>query len=548
MSQRSQKPSTKQTKTSSPKVEKPFSPTVITNFLNNYYRNLSMKHVNEQNVSFKVAPTDKPLTAQQLSIDLSKYDGLKIFNDTYKLVMEQANEAEDPEKAKKDAMDRTIDITFDMKLRACLDNARVYKTNDKTKINTFQEFIIPQLGFDTNNMMNIKDYINGVSSYFANESKLKTKIYNLVFPHDSHDQDKLPVGVNVIYLQHVSKYHDEILDLVINNGADEAKVMKEVQKLYAKESKLPQDVKLQLLHPTIPLTVLNPPTVATKKGKQTVDLKWIDELKAVKNNKTKLIETEELMTSEQKKAVKALVRELMIAKSFVKIINGGKNARKVEIVEGKQVAVPLKPNLKTCLEQYNKVYGDTIKFYNDWKERIEQELEHIEQEKEAGSITIEDTEGKTAEQIIAEREEEQQYALFLKYFISAVRFIHDTLKYEHPFKAFINDVKKDVCFKFNKALHGEIEKLISADEFDESKVDEVAAAYHKNWKFINFPKSYDPNDLSIYSKIGKYCGLDIRKEFRVAVGIAIVAFIQEKIGLLKAANSRKKEIQIYIKA
>ena len=396
--------------------------------------------------------------------------------------------------------------------------------------------------------MNIKDYINGVSSYFANESKLKTKIYNLVFTHDSHDQDKLPIGVNVIYLQHVSKYHDEILDLVINGNADEAKVMREVQKLYAKESKLPAEVKLQLLHPDIPTIVLNPPTVAGKKGKQTVDMKWIDELKAVKNNKNKLVSTEDPMTTEQKKAVKALVRELMIAKSFVKIINGGKNARKVEVVDGKQVAVPLKPNLKACLEQYNKVYGETIKFYNDWKSRISSELERIEQEKEAGSITVEDTEEKTAAEIIAEREEEQQYALFLKYFISAVRFIHNTLNYEHPFKAFINDVKKDVCFKFNKALHAEIEKLIAAEELDESKVDEVAAAYHMNWKFINFPKSYDPNDLGIYSKIGKYCGLDIRKEFRVAVGIAITAFIQEKIGLLKAANSRKKELQIFIKA
>ena len=152
MSQRSQKSSAKQTKSATPKVEKPFSPTVITNFLNNYYRNLAMKHPNEQNVSFTVAPPDKELTAQQLSIDLSTYEGLKVFNDTYKLVVKQANELEDPEqvkKAMKDVMDRTIDITFDMKLRACLDNARVYKTNDKTKINTFQEFIIPQLGFDT---------------------------------------------------------------------------------------------------------------------------------------------------------------------------------------------------------------------------------------------------------------------------------------------------------------------------------------------------------------------------------------------------------------
>ena len=559
-------------KTSAAKVEKPFSPTIVTNFLNNYYRNIAMKDPKKQNISFKVAPTDGELKPQQLSIDLKDYLGLRVFNDTYKLVMSQAEASEDPEKTKKAAMDRTIDLTFDMKLRACLDNARVYKTNDKTKLNTFQEFIIPQLGFDSEDLMNIKDYINGVSAYFADESKLKTKIYNLVFPHDSHDPDKLPVGVNVIYLQHVSKYHDKILDLVINKNADEAKAMKEVQKLYAGEFKvenffteedvkkmlkrlslteddlpeIEQKIKTQLLHPAIITNIAANPTT-DKKGKQVMDFKWIDELNAVKINKSKLTETNEPMTVEQKKVIKALVRELLIAKSFVKIINGGNNARKIEEVDGKQVAVPMKPNLKVCLENYNRVYGETVKFYNDWKARIDEELERIEQEKEAGAITVEDAEGKTADEIIIEKEEEQQYALFLKYFIESVRFIKNTLGYAQPFKAFMNDVKKYACFKFSKAIHTEIEKLIAAEEFDESKVDEIAAVYHKSWKFINIPKSYDPNDLDIYSKIGKYCGLDIKREFRIAVGIAITAFIQEKIELLKAANSRKKELQIYIK-
>ena len=65
--------------------------------------------------------------------------------------------------------------------------------------------------------------------------------------------------------------------------------------------------------------------------------------------------------------------------------------------------------------------------------------------------------------------------------------------------------------------------------------------------FINSPKTYDPNDLTVYSKIGKFCQLDIRKEYRVAIGIAIVAYIQQQIQLIQAANRKKKEIQLYIK-
>ena len=82
---------------------------------------------------------------------------------------------------------------------------------------------------------------------------------------------------------------------------------------------------------------------------------------------------------------------------------------------------------------------------------------------------------------------------------------------------------------------------------DDEKIKELATIHAKDWKYINFPKSYDPNDLNIYGKIGKICGLDIHKEYRIAIGISLVAFIQERIALIRAANRRKRDIQIYIK-
>ena len=545
MSQRSQKaPKT----TAVPKMEKPFSPTIITNFLNNYYRNVAMKNPKEQNLVFKVYSEDKKPNPQQAVIDLYQYQGLSDFVETYKLVDKKASTAE-AEKPPKPIIEQTIDITFDMKLRACLDNARTYKTNDKSKINTFQEFIIPQLGFDTANLMNIKDYINGVSSYFANTDKLKTKIYNLVFPHDSHDSTKLPVGVNIIYLQHVSKYHDEVLDMVINRGFDEQKVLEEVQKLYAKDYDGSNAAKLQLLNLEVARTVLNPPTIEGKKGKQIVDLKWIDELKAVKAQGKKIVPSDRELTSDEKKAIKSLNRELMIVKSFVKIINGGLNARKVELdADGKQIAVKVDVDLKECLAKYNELYGKTVDFYNGWKTRIEQELARFAQLRKTAKITLEEGETRTIDEIKEDIEECQQYELFLRYFVEAVRFIKTEFQYAQPFKAFINDVKKDVVFKFNKSLHSGIEKLIMADNIDGDELKKLAIIHHQDWKFINFPKSYDPNDLSIYSKIGKFCGLNIKKEYRVAVGIALTAYIQEQIALIKAGNRKKKEIQIFIKA
>ena len=87
MSQRNQK-QTKQSKTT-PKIEKPFSPTTITNFFNNYYRNIAMKTPTEQNISFKVAPMDKEQKSQQPAINIYDYQGLQDFIQTYKLVLKQ---------------------------------------------------------------------------------------------------------------------------------------------------------------------------------------------------------------------------------------------------------------------------------------------------------------------------------------------------------------------------------------------------------------------------------------------------------------------------
>ena len=530
------------------KQEKQFSPTVITNFLNNYYRNVALKNPAEQLLTFKVFPTEEKAAAkasQQITIDLYQYQGLLDFIQLYKLA-----------KADKDTnwtLDQIIDRVFDMKLRACLDVPRVFKTNDKTKINAFQEFVVPQLGFNTDNSMNIQDYINGVSSYFAKDDKLKTKIYNLVFPHDSHSADKLPVGVNVIYLQHVSKYHDEVLNLVINKGLEDQAVLESVQKLYANDFDGSDNVKLQLLNPKIAAFVCDPPMVEDNKHKQVIDVKALDKLVAVRMGGTKrkpeLVEDDRALTSEEKKAVRALYRELMIVKSFVKIIQGGKNARKVEKQGDKLVAVPDGRTLKECLDKYNEVYGNTQKFYQDWQARIAKTLETIEAETaHSVELTTKETDPAVIAQLVEDAKAKQQYELFLRYFVDAIRFIKNELHYTQPFKTFINDVKKDVLFKFNKNLRSSIDELVEQEKpVSDEQVQTIAEAHYKDWKFINSPKTYDPNDLSIYSKIGKFSGLDVKKEFRVAIGIAIVAFIQEQIALIKAGNKKKKEIQVFIR-
>ena len=545
-----------------PKSEKQFSPTIITNFLNNYYHNLAAKNHGEQSLNFKVFPqpgdeeNKKKINKQAAILNLYDYQGLYDFISTYKAAREQNPDC---------SIESIIDLTFDMKLRACLDNARVFKTNDKTKLNTFQEFIIPQLGFNSNNVMNIIDYINGVSSYFNNDAKLKTKIYNHVFPHDSHNADKPPTGVNVIYLQHTSKYHDDVLNLVVDNEEhyeDEQSlyrfVLGEIQKHFTDDYKSDdKGVKLQLMNSAIIDNVMNLPMIASEKkgnkGGSIVDPKWINKLKRVElsgtKGKAKLVNLDEELTKDEVIAVKLLVRELLIVKSFIKIILGSKNAREVVKNEaGEDETVKVNVDLKEHLEAYNEVYNKTKQFFNKWNKQIKNELARINKEKERVRKTAQETDENAIEQLVKDTEEEQQYALFLEYFIATVRFIKSQFNYTQPFKTFINDVRKDITFKFNKGLREKLEVLVNQNEEPtDEQIKELANKYFKDWKFINSPKTYDPNDLSIYSKIGKFCGLNIRKEYRVAIGIALVSFIQEQIALIKAFNKRKKEILIYIK-
>ena len=85
--------------------------------------------------------------------------------------------------------------------------------------------------------------------------------------------------------------------------------------------------------------------------------------------------------------------------------------------------------------------------------------------------------------------------------------------------------------------------LDCADE----KLNELCATYEKEWETIASPKTYDINDTEIYSKIGKYTGLQITKEYRIAIGAAIVAYIQEELRIIRAMNRKKKDLIVYIK-
>lgn len=539
--------------------DKKFSPTIITNFLNNHYRNAATNDLNKQSLVFKNYPTKPtPAIANKVVIDLYNYQGLLDFIQTYKLMPNEE-------------YSKIIERVFDLKLHTCLDIADKYKTNDKKKLNVFQEFVIPQLEFGEKRGVSIQDFIEAINSFFENDAKIKTKIYNSVFPHDTHHEDELPKGVNVIYLQHISKYHDEVLDMVINKEMDDHDILVECQKLYSKNYKFTDSRSItpdareraitQMLNPKVAETVLNPPMVKDKKGNDIVDPKWVDKLHVCELNKKsrKFVETDEIISAEEKKNIKELVRELTIVKSFVKIIRGGANARKLikervtrkdkdgnEIEEEVERTEPINVDFKFCLEQYKTIYDETLEFYENWKKILNDEYAKIQVNKE--KVRGNETDVAKGNELVREEGERLTYELFLRYFIESVKFVKTKFNYTTPLKTFINDIKKDVVFKFNKNLRAKInEKIEQKDPVKREDIVELAKEYYKEWMFLNSPKTYDTNELGIYSKIGKFCGIPIKKDYRIAIGIAIIAYIQEQIKIIRAAHPKKREIQIFIK-
>ena len=544
------------TRNASEHEEKKFSATIITNFLNNYYRNMASE--SSQSLMFKNYPADGlQRTNNKVVIDLYDYQGLIDFIETYKAMSDKEYK-------------EIIERVFDMKLRACLDVADTYRLNDKSKLNVFQDFIIPQLEFSERKDTSIQSYINAINSFFENEAKIKTKIYNSVFPHDTHDPAKLPKGVNVIYLQHISKFHDKVLDMVINKGYDRERVLKEVQKLFCKhysfaDEKLTPEQRerymTQMINPELIQMVLNPPRTNDKHGREIVDNKWIERLHVCTLNRKngKMDETDELVKANDKRYIREIVRELMIVKSFYQIIKGGENARNIVRVvrDGKEVeeAVPMDVDFGECLDRYKKIYDSIMKFYHNWQNRIKKELADIERNKmKTGgrnayySVVDDEDENTTNDDVAANEEAERKtYALFLRYFVDSVLMVQKAFGYNNALKSFIGDIKREVNFKFNKDLRTKLTEMIKNNDVSDEAIDELAEKHYREWMFLNSPKTYDPNELGIYSKIGKFCGLPIKKDYRIAVGIAIVAYIQDQLKIVRAANAKKKEIQVYIK-
>lgn len=407
--------------------------------------------------------------------------------------------------------------------------------------------------------MSMVDAINSIAEFMSNKEKLHTKIFNVVFPHDTHKHgvNDLPKGVNIIYLQHMSKYHQKIMDMLILDGAAEREILEEVRDAFIEEGGYDDSASIHLFNPNIIDNIISPPSTVNKKGNEVVDLKWINKLQQCETYDTKtgsVTYSEDLVDDETVAIIKLLVKEYGYARALIKQIEGASNARELVIehttvkaegggskIDKIQTSKPIVVDLKKCLSEFKTACAEFDKFHDLWMKDIKSKLNDIE----SNYDHLKDTapEGKDPEGYAEDEQKRQRTIVFISYFINAAKLIIKLLGVSDPIKT----LTKNTTIKFSPALRENLKKLIATENPPPKDIHEVATKFYTSWAPQIVPTSYEIDNLDVYSKIGATCGFELNKDYRIAVGIAIVNYILTELRVILASNIGKSTLKINFK-
>lgn len=394
----------------------------------------------------------------------------------------------------------------------------------------------------------IKDHITPITEYMNNNDKLRTKIFNNIFPHDTHKhgdkENELPKGVNVKYLQHMTEHYDTVLRKYIHDGVDEEHILTSVREEYINKLSLSDDQRVQLYNPMIVTYILEAPKIVNRSGVETVDVKWINKLNRCSLSKTKsrdVIQTSDVVTLNDVELITKLVKELNLAKSLIKQLEGSINARELIVDETKQVRNNnvVKPTTKyTCRPAVVDLKKCYVQF-NDTIDRLTRAQLMLNDKLESG--------------------DHNDMSMFVDYFVSAAKVIAELLFIEDPIKPLI----KNSTMRLNKKLRLGLKALIGKNDVSDDDVTKLAGEFTAEW----FPESVvkdvvssddtakpalyvpcnDIESIETYSKISKSCGVSVKKEIRIALGIGIVDYVLKELRVIMAANIGKSDLKIYLK-
>lgn len=531
----------------------------VVNLLNNYFTNYKSDLVDGPTLKFRPVPhmkdskteLDWKSIAGKPCINLDECKSLVSYSSWCETIQKKHPEV----KLSKEELKALTKSTFDGRLRGLLEIAEVAVLKPETtqekkprkskkdaqpegeqapkaakqpKENVFEKIVIPSLNLGFPKGHNMDDYIASIVRFLTDKDskdRFRLRVYNFCFPHSIRKKGEPAVGTNLVYLQHISRYHDEVLKAVIEGVAD-ADILASVQSEFADNFK-PNDklseaeresIPLQLRNPEIVTFVLNQQMKTTDNGKQVVDFSWISQLKAIKQGpKGKgQTQTNDPISKSDIAAVRELVRELNLVNNFIKLL---------------KTAVEDNPDddVNECFETYNALLEEIATF------------------------------GKT------HKPKSNTPAAFIRLLVETAAFFGGKFKYPTKslvkgkngkpdreveisyLRTFLAELKSKLPFKFSKDTRKLIDAMIMGTEpVNDANINKAADKVKEEWATIGNSGLYNVSKLDLYTKLGRIVPAALGKQYKVAVGIHVMQFIIDQLRLIKAQNSKRKSVIVYV--
>ena len=498
------------------KSSKTISINTLIGYLNKKYgmeKNISkLKNIPyTKRINFKTID-DKTIKDKNTNIiNISEYPGAIEFSKRFAETYSKQEELNAP---MKDKSIEAINTTFDFVLHSILTFLHNYNVKGDDNYSILLNEIIPRLGLPRNEFM-IEDYYALIDAFFTNQSKLATKVYNFVFPHGRHDgkkksevKDEKNIGVRNIFLQHIPRYHIEILEKLIKDEEDEETIYEFVYDKFIKEvfdnnsnfSNVPEEERTLLVK-----QLKNPDILNNFKN---FTLKNLSRIGVKKNEDSKLSANEKL-------AIKELVKELNITSSFIKIVLAGKNFEEAD-------------NEK--MEEY----------YNDYVEKLNNLNLYFTAQRQNRKKRLNTTD-------------------LITYYIQTTVFVGKILGYKYPMKQFNQEIGGNYHFDFNKDVRKKINTLINDNVSNDNAKglnQDIETFISENKDFIKqFGKPSKQNVervMNQFANIGSLLNIGDgvhkpSKTIRTAIGLGLVEWIVRQTELIAAADGKKVDVRIYIK-
>jgi hypothetical protein len=432
------------------------------------------------------------------SIELSKYEYLMAFFQQYKNLLESNPEAD---------IHQVIDSVWDFRLRGALSLAAQFSSISKPED---VGLLVGQMDFDTQHRdeHSVQNIIEEIIAFLNNDSLIKLKLFNLVFPHPKHKEEGSNVGVNLVYLQRYSKFVDSILDQ-LNAGVDFNDIITHCKRDIIEERKeyFKEEIRSQRLAEPVAARVLT-------------QIAHPDLLKVIEQ-------------CENKKSIYKYIKE----KIPVYKKSGSKYTPEKDVqlttLECNEIIhfVREVKNVTSFIELFKRIYAIITSRGEEFQTYYQRFLDKVALVKTF---------------VASLKYEKYDFQTLIEIFARSAQMLYKAVGlYNNPITQFCGDIKS-VQLRFPKKLRATIVDFIE-EHCDLEALHESSQPFSEDWDRVISSQSYSVSNMDIYARIGKFGNVGLEKRYRIAVGLALISWIQSEITKIRALNNRRKDIKIIVR-